>query len=241
MRSRIFVFFAALSAAAPAFAQNTSTVTGAEVKAGDRTFEYRAAYAFDDDGKAGVFGHRLHFQYALDDAWRGRVVVLQTKPDDGTLKTRSVSLEIQNQFFEAKEHGGWASAVRLDGLIPTEDGRPGRVRGVWINQLDRGPWQFRANLYVGKEIGELAKNGLTLETREEATYKMSDKVRFGAQLFNGYNTTAHIGGFDEQKHQIGPVLKVNLTDHLKIETGALFGLSRAASDADIRLFAAYSF
>lgn len=231
----------AVAAASPALAQSTSGVSGADVKAGDNSFEYRAAFSPEDDGKDEGFAHRLHFQHAFDDSWRARVIVSQGKRGPEALTTQSVSVEILRQFLESEKTGGWDSAIRIDGTIPVEDGRPGRARIAWLNGVDLGErWDARANIYFAREFGDLRKDGVSIETREELTYKLDSGIKIGAQMFNSYGTTDHFGSFDQQKHQLGPIVKGKLGKHVKYEFSTLFGISRAASDADIRLFVSYA-
>jgi len=230
-----------LLTAPPASAQNISGVSGADVKAGTREFEYRAAFAPDHDGSPSAFAHRLSYKQAFDDRWSAKIIALQSERGGGDLEFRSVSIEVQRQVLESEATGGWDSAIRVDGLIPTEDDRPGRARAAWLNSVDFGAgWQVRANLYVGREIGDRARDGLTLETREELTRKLAGGVRLGAQMFNDFNTTAHFGSFDEQKHQMGPVIKGELGGGFGYNAGVLFGLSGRAPDADFRLFLSYA-
>lgn len=228
-------------AAAPAWAQNTSSVSGSDVKEGTRAFEYRAAFAPENDGQPSAFAHRLHYVHAFDGSWQAKVIVTQSERGGAALKTRDVSFEVMHQFLESEDTGGWDSAIRFDGRVPTADNRPGRARADWLNSIDFGDgWQVRGNVYVGHEIGDLAKDGFTLETREELTHKFDNGVRIGAQMFNNFNTTAHFGSFDEQRHQLGPVIKGKLSKHLGYNAGVLFGLSGKAPDADFRLFISYS-
>lgn len=232
---------AALSIASPALAQSVSGVSGADVKAGDDSFEYRAAFSPENDGKEEGFAHRLHFQHAFDDSWRARVIVAQGKRGSEALTTQSVSVEILRQFLESEKTGGWDSAIRIDGTIPVEDGRPGRARVAWLNGVEFGErWDARANIYFAREFGDQRKDGVSIETREELTYKLDSGIKVGAQMFNSYGTTDHFGSFDNQKHQLGPVVKGKLGKHVKYEFSTLFGISRAASDADIRLFVSYA-
>lgn len=238
-------FAAALSAIAlipaAALAQSTSGVSGADVKAGDDSFEYRIAFSPEDDGKDEGFNHRFHFQHAFDDSWRARIVLNQGKRGAEPLTTQSVGIEILRQFVESEKSGGWDSAIRVDGVIPVEDGRPGRARIAWLNGFDLSEnLDMRANIYFGHEIGNLAKDGVSIETREELTYKLTSGVKIGAQMFDSYGTTAHFGSFDEQKHALGPVLKGKVGKHVKYEFSTLFGLSRAASDVDFRFFVSYA-
>lgn len=231
----------AVAALSPALAQSTSGVSGADVKVGDTSFEYRGAFSPEDDGKDEGFAHRLHFQHAFDDSWRGRVIIAQGKRGAEALTTQSVSVEILRQFLESEKTGGWDSAVRIDGVIPVEDGRPGRARIAWLNGVEFAErWEARANIYFAREFGELRRDGVSIETREELTYKTGSGIKVGAQMLNSYGTTDHFGSFDQQKHQLGPVLKGKLGKHVKYEFSTLFGISRAASDADIRLFISYA-
>jgi hypothetical protein len=226
---------AILMLSAPAFAQNTSSVSGANIVAGQTELGYRAAYAIEDGGDADAFAHRLHYQQALDEDWRVRAIILQSDRG-GEFEVRSVQLEVQKQFVEGADHHGWNSAIRVDGLIPTEDDRPGRARIGWLNGLDLGrKWQVRANLYLAREIGENARRSLMVEARAEATYKLPSGTRIGLQSFN----TARTADLFAQRRQLGLVVKGKLTESLSYETGALFGLSADASDAEFRLFLAY--
>lgn len=236
-----FALAGALLAAAPALAQNTSSVSGSDVKEGARAFEYRAAFAPENDGQPSAFVHRLHYVHAFDGSWQAKIIVTQSERGGAALKTRDVSFEVMRQILESEDTGGWDSAIRFDGRVPTEDDRPGRTRVDWLNSVDFGDgWQARGNIYVGHEIGDLAKDGFTLETREELTRKFENSMRFGVQMFNNFNTTAHLGSFDEQRHQLGPVIKGKLSKHLGYNAGVLFGISDKAPDTDFRLFVTYT-
>jgi hypothetical protein len=237
-------FFIALAAAfaaiSPALAQSTSGVSGSDVNAGEDLFEYRFSFSPENDGKDEGFTHRLHYQHGFSDSWRGRALLTFGKHGADPLTAQTASIEILHQFKESEDTGGWDSAIRIDGNIPLQDGIPGRARVAWHNQLAASrQLELRGVILVGHEFGDHAKDGVTLETREEMTYKLPSDIRIGAQMFNNYGSSAHFGSFDEQKHQLGPVLKGKLGDHVKYEFSTLFGLSAAASDADIRFFLSY--
>ena len=243
MQIRIFIAAAAvaLAAASPALAQSTSGVSGADVKAGENLFEYRFAYAADDDGKEEGFAHRFHYQHGFNDSWRGRILLTTGKTGGDALKAQTASVEILHQFKESEDTGGWDSAIRIDGNIPLENGRPGRARIAWHNAFEfENHVELRGVVLFGHEFGDLAKDGMSIETREEITYKLPSGMKIGAQMFDNYGTTDHFGPFDAQKHQLGPVVKGKVGKHVKYEFSTLFGLSRAASDADFRFFVSYA-
>jgi hypothetical protein len=223
-----------------ACAQNLSAVHSPEISPGDRSVDFRVGYVLNDDGAPAVYSHRFHYQHAVGDDWRFRVIVQQNKRDGDSIATQSIQLQALRQFVRSETSGGWDSGVRFDGFIPVEDGRAGRVRVAWLNSLNLDPrWQVRGNVFISREIGDNAAAGLSLEAREEITRKFSAGLSLGAQLFHNLNTTARFGTFNEQRHQIGPVAKIKLSKRLGLEASALFGASRAASDVEIRMVAAY--
>jgi hypothetical protein len=241
--SRLFtaILLLALAQVGSALAQSTSAVSGSEVTAGEHLVDYRIAYSPENDGKDEGYVHRFHYQYGFSDDWRGRVLLTLGKSGAEPVKPRVASLEILRQIVERRGKTGWDSAIRLDGNIPLIDGLPGRARIAWHNQYRfENKVELRSVVLVGREFGDLAAGGVSIETREEATYKLKSGVRVGAQMFNNFGTSAHFDEFDEQRHQIGPVVKGAIGKHLRFEASAIFGLSKAASDADIRLFVSYA-
>jgi hypothetical protein len=221
-------------------AQSLSTVSHPDVRSGETTFDYRAGYALRDDGRSARFGQRFHIQKALNGAVRFRVQVQQGERADGVVATQFVSPQVQLQLVESERSGGWDSALRFDGFIPV-DGRPGRTRLGLFNAFDLGGGvEARSVLFFACEIGDHAASGVQLEAREELSFPSTARTRVGAQLFHGLNSTAHLGDFDEQRHQLGVFARSKVTRHLGVEGGWLFGLSQAAPDADFRIILTYS-
>lgn len=232
--------FAAMSGAAAA--QNTASVPSADVKAGERAFEYRAAYAANDDGAPDFFQHRFVYHHSFDDRFKFLGFVQQGESGARDLHFQRASLNVFAQLAESERTGGWDFTLRFQGDIPLEDGRPGRARLGVINSFDFSEnWQVRSNIYLAREIGGNRQDGLVLDAREEATWRLGERVRIGAQAFHALNTTAHIGDFNEQRHQIGPLIRWKASRNLKIDANVLLGVSRAAADADFRVFATYGF
>jgi hypothetical protein len=244
MRLKTFAA-AALSAAAllgAAAAQSVSGVSGSDVKAGEDAVEYRFAFSPDNDGREESFTHRFHYQHGFSDALRGRVLVVMGNKGGEPLDVQAVSAEALYQFLESEKTNGWDSAIRVDGILSTVAGKPDRVRIGWHNAFELGKaLELRSVLLIGKELGDNHRGGISIESREEVTLKIHPKYRVGVQAFNNYNTTAHIGSFDEQRHQVGPIVKGKLTDHLKLELSALFAISDDPTDVDFRLFLSYGF
>ena len=225
----------------PAFAMaNTSTVFSPEVKAGTQALEYRTSYFPSDGDRDKVFSHRLHYQHAFDDTWRLRLIGQQRSVDGESLDYRYTRLELQQQYQES-EDAGWDAAFRYELQISDESDSPHRVRLVWTAKTDIDDyWQLRTNLITGREFGEEDGNGLLLEVRGQATYKLAGGHRLGLEFFSDLNRTTDIGGFDDQEHQLGPVLKGKFGE-LKYNAGYLYGLSDSVRDHNFRLIFTWDF
>ncbi len=235
----MYVWAAGCVFAGNASAQNTSGLAGPEVKAGDRTLEYRVAYSANDSAPES-FAHRLHYQQSLDDSWRLRIVASAIDREGGAFDFRAVQLHAFWQFVESEEKG-WDSALVSQLSVQTDNG-DGRFRLGWSSSIDLAPrWQVGGVIFAGREFGDSARGGAALELRGETTYRVSGALSVGAQMFSDLNTTADFGSFDEQRHQLGFMFKGKLAKRLSYNAGALFGVSEAAPDVDLRLFLARSF
>ena len=58
----------------------------------------------------------------------------------------------------------------------------------------------------------------------------------GVELFNAYGSTDEILDLDKQGHSIGPFASFPVSDNFSLFTGALFGLTDASADAELRLW-----
>ncbi len=227
-----------LACVGTAAAQNSASIPSASVKKGEIFLEYRASYGANDQGDADPFTHRIHFNYAPTNNIRLMAFIEQRKIGDGPLRTRRFSPNVFTQLVETKV---WDLGLRWQGDIPLQDGLPGRARLGLLNTVRADDWEFRSNIYLGKEIGANAAGGLVFETREELMLRVAPKIGVGVQVFNNFLTTRNFGDFNTQRHQAGPFLRATLGKRIRIEAGALVGLSGAATDAEFRLFAGYSF
>lgn len=235
----VAAFSAACFAASAADAQNISGVPSPVIPAGERAFEYRAAFGVRDDGSADIFAQRFQYQQTIAPDWRLRVLTVQEKRDGDSLKTTTLAAQVLHYFGQAD---GWKSGFRVDGDIALVDGRPHRLRGVWLNEIAlAGPVTVRADLFVARQFGDRALDGVIVETREEFDYKLSPEATIGAQMFNNWGTTAGFGPWSGQRHQAGPMIRFGIAKQIRIEASILVGLSEAAPDADFRVFSGYSF
>ncbi|MDJ0917013.1 MAG: transporter [Woeseiaceae bacterium] len=230
---------AALLATSSPVLANTGTVFSPDVKAGEMALEFRSSLVPEDGSSPDVLSPRLHFQYGFSDAWRARIIGVQRSVDGGSFDYRYTRVELQWQYRE-DDDGGHDAALRFEAQLGS--GTPDRLRIGWTGKKDiNDRWQLRANALVGRQFGDGAASGLSLETRFEATTRLSANSRLGLEMFNDLNTTEDLGGFDDQEHQLGPILKARFGDGWGFNTSYLVGVSDAADDGNWRLLISKNF
>lgn len=219
---------------------NTATVFSPDVKKGTSALEYRSSYVPSDGGERSAFAHRLHYQRAINDTWRWRLIGQQNRRGGDILEYSYTRLEVQQQYREDEDHG-YDAAFRYELQISDSSKRPDRVRFVWTGQkeFERG-WQLRSNVLLGREFGESSGSGLLVEARFQVSYPVFADSRLGIESFSNLNRTTDWGSFDDQEHQLGPIFKTGLGP-LKINAGYLWGVSDAAPDDNFRLIATWNF
>ena len=213
----------------------TSSVFGPTVSGDDRSAEYRLSYSPEEER----FDHRLHYQHALSDRVRSRLIAAQGRRGSGDLELRYLRFETQWQYRRVTD--GWNAALRGELQLAEGDDGPHRLRLAWTGARNLGAWQQRVNVLAGREFGSSPASGITLEVRAQLTRKVPAGGRLGLSLFSDLNTTSDLGSFDEQAHELGPIYKTSLGGDWGLTAGMLFGISDAAPDTTWRLMISRDF
>ncbi|MEO0450728.1 MAG: hypothetical protein AAFZ74_10475 [Pseudomonadota bacterium] len=219
-----------LSLSGSALAQGTGTVGNPVIKPGS-SISLAAAIAVEDDAEG--FAHRLDYQRTVADGWRMRAILF-FNDRGGAYRYRRFAAEAMYQF--ASSETGWNSAIQVRARVVDGNDGPDRVRVAWLNRwrLENGP-ELRLIGLASQEFGDDRSDGLALETRAEATWRLGSDLRAGAQVFNRYNTTEAFGSFETQRHSVGGVVKGSLSETLSYRLNVLGGVSEAAPDFEVRV------
>lgn len=226
----------ALMLASIASGQNTGTVFSPDVEADTRGVDVRFAY----DGDADSLAQRVHYQHSFSDAFRLRGVAAYNSDSSTNFDYRYFRLEGQYQFLE-DDQAPFDSAVRAELQFADGDNLPSRVRFGWSNKMDLNKlWQIRGILLTGHRFGPESSGGYLLGARAQLSRKLNDSVTLAVDYYGDFNDTNEVGSFEEQAHQLGPMVKFDLSDRLGGMAGVLFGVSDAAADSEFRLFLNYA-
>jgi hypothetical protein len=225
---------------ASARAQDVNGVPNPDVNAGDASISFRTALQPASSGRPFAYAQQLAYQRAFTDAWSLRLSIQHGTRNGQDFGFRWVQADAQYQFAEDQSLG-WDGSALFIVRVPDDGDGPGRIGGALAGKYTPSErWEFRGVLFTGHEFGLSSRKGIVIATRVEATRDIGTKVRLGAQLVDNFNTTARFGSFHQQSHQLGVVAKGFVTNVLSYNAGALFGISEAAPDAELRLFLFYA-
>lgn len=217
-----------------AVASNTSGIHGPGVKEGERSAQLRIALSpGDEDGQTDNWAYRAHYQHAFNDEVRGRII-LQYR-DRGEFIYEYIRAELLYNFHKKEENGIWSSGVRFD-IRQRRADNPEEFAINWTNQWDLsngirvrgiliGAWQFGS---------DKAGSGTKLETRVGITKKIESGLTVGVEMFNSLGKIGEFGSFDDQSHQIGPMIGGSIGD-IKYQFRYLLGVSNGARDHNLGL------
>ena len=230
--------FAALGAL-PAHAQSlTGNVGSANITAGDSSVEARIGIADNGDAAA-----RVHYQHAFSDGYQFRVIGSFSQPDGQDWDFSALTLENWFQWAEENKDGtGFNGGFRLAYDFVDGGGPDGAEARLTFTDKFADGWEWRANLIGEVETGEGSAGGVDLETRFQVSRGLefsalgSQDWRLGAELYSEYGNTRDIPGFNQQAHQLGPIVKVEWDNGVFFQTGVRFGLTDGADDSMFKIF-----
>lgn len=225
--------------ALPAVAQNTSGVFGPTVSEGDRSVQYRVGIDIDGlDGEAAI-AQRVHYQHAINGNLRWRVVAQARKTD---------ASDIDYDFFRGEllwqispDDSKYQTGLRFDARF-RDDNRAHQLGANWTNQwtFDNG-WRARAIALTSVQYGKNPRDGIRAQTRFNVSKNLGDGASLGVEMFNIYGYTGDIPDFEDQSHSVGPFVSTKLTEDVSIFAGALFGITDASPDNELRLWVSRGF
>lgn len=229
------IFFTFLLTAFSSQAGNLGGVFGPKINPTDRSVQYRYALAPSDNGTDDNWGHRLHYQQALNTDYRLRGVV-QYRDNQAGHEFDQARFEIHWQYQNSKnDAGNWDSALRLDFVARDED-RPHDIGLNWTNQ-----WQLSDNLSAKAvlltviQVGDNEADGILLSSRYSLTYNTSNGLGLSLESYNTHGSTDDLAGFDETPQQIGPSISGKIGG-LSYKAGYLFGLNDVTPDDTFTLW-----
>lgn len=216
--------------ASPAGAQNTAGVPPPGFPDGHESLQYRVAYETDTD----AFAHRLHYQQAFDEKKLWRIIVQGRKTNDRDNDFDFAQGEIFWRLTGPTRR--WQHGLRFD-LRVRHEGRPATFGLNWSNEFTfADDWRFRTVVLTAIDVGDGARDGVFLQTRNQLNYALAPRQNIGFELYSVYGSSKDIPSLKDQNHQLGPYVVLPLGDKWQLFGSALAGLTDESQDLNLKLW-----
>ncbi len=218
-----------------ASAQNNAGVFGPKVNEGRKVFEYRYAVAEPlENAPDDRWSQRAHYEHAFGDRFMGRIGVQWR--DNASMDQAEFQFLRGMLFMELGEvTDRWTTGLRFDARVRNGDG-PDDLALSWTNQYDLGPQTFARFVVMSfYQFGDLAADNPVIETRSTVVHRFKSGPGLGLELYNTFGEIGAFGDFDDQRHEISPVITVPLGGGYSLFTGIGLGLSEPVADNSFRM------
>lgn len=159
------------------------------------------------------------------------------QPDAEDLEFDALTFENWFQWREEADDGsGFNGGVRLAYGFANSGGPDEAELRLTLTDKFAGNWEWRANLIAEMEVGSGSEDGVSLESRFRLTRKIDTSVfsstdlRAGVEMFNEFGNSLDIPDFQDQAHQIGPILQASWYNGIFVRTAIRFGVTDGADD-----------
>ncbi len=244
MTTRFFKFVATISfvtglAMLPAQAQSlTGNVGSAGVTKAEQSVEARLG--LDDEGNA---ASRIHYDNAFTDWYQLRLIGSFSKPDSEDWDLTGLTVENWFQWSEEQaDNSGFNGGLRFAYGFAKDDGPDEAEVRLTLTDKFAGDWEWRSNLIAEIETGDGSDGGVDLELRGQISRAInvsalgSDDWRLGVEVFSELGNSRNIPGFDDQAHQVGPVVKIGWDNGVFVQSAVRVGITGGADDSMAKVF-----
>ncbi len=198
----------------------------------------RGSYAFNDEG-GDDFTNNIQFKYGFNDKFRLSFDTDYRKRagEDGDFTNSDI--EFRYNFFRNEN-----TALALSGGY--EFNHVGDADGIFTSmqgQYKTGQWKHQANLGVDTEIGNERGDGFDYDFRSGHYYDL-ETVEVGVEYFADFGNSKDGDSFNEQEHNIGPVVNFTIPvgqREVDAVLGYAVGLTDASDDHLIKYEFGYKF
>ncbi len=231
---------AAMIALAPADARATKTVSSPSVTKGETELEWRGSYTHDDDSDSrdGAWKQRAMTSYGFTESLMVEFAADLERPGNGGTEYSATKLDFKYEILERGK--AWIDLGVKGGYTHSATSSPDKVELKLLAAKDMGNFSHRANIGLERDIGDDADNVYEGTFSWSSRYKASDAIQPGIELYSNVGDISESSDFDDQSHQLGPVLygKAGIFNY---EAGYLVGLTDASSDGEAKAVVEYKF
>lgn len=233
---------AVLTVAHSPAAHATKKVYSPYVEQGEFEIEWRGGYTTDDDNasKDGAEKYKAAVGYGFTDKWFSEFYAEMEKSGVNGSDYEFTALEWENRFQLTEPGAHWLDAGLYTAYeVSLEDGGADKAEVKLLLAKEVGKFQNLANIILEKELGHNSSEGTEFGIAWSTRYRHSPYFEPGVEVHSNFGPINESEPFDDQKHQIGPVVYGELPAGFKYDIGYLFGVSEAAPDGEAKWIIEY--
>ncbi|MGE3770354.1 MAG: hypothetical protein AB7G06_05310 [Bdellovibrionales bacterium] len=232
----LFLFFIC---AGPTYA-GVNTVSSPSITRGELTAEVGFGWE-NDDVSADFYEHRLEIGYAPVGYLKLEVEGTAQRVGADELDYTSTTLKGTLMLLEQGELSPVAAALRVEYKHAHAGGGADAIDPRILLQRKEGRAALVLNLGISKSVGDNSTSGVSGDLRASARYQLADRVRGAIEYLGDTGTLHNMRGFAAQDHRLGPVAKIDLTEHAALEIGYLAGISADAPNHSVKMNMGFAF
>ena len=209
------------------------------VEGGELELEWRGSYDFDDRvAKDGKQKQKYAVGYGVTNRWFSELYGEIEKEPDKKFEFTALEWENRYQLFEQGQY--WLDAGLYFAYETSfEDKHPDKIEGKFLLEKSLGNFSHTANVIFEKQVGrhpqEETEAGLAWSSR----YHWREYLEPGFELHSDFGELREHIPYEEQTHQIGPVVYGRLGKEIKYDIGYLFGITDPAPEGTLKWILEY--
>jgi FTR1 family protein len=235
-----FILTVAASATfVPEKAFATETVTSPYVVEGELELEWKGGYTIDDDNDTdGAWKQKMAVAYGVNSFWQTEIEGEVEKEGDNGAHAEFTAVAWENKFQLTQPGEYWIDVGIKTELEHNTASAADKAEVKLLLAKETGRFRHIANLVAEREFGEDSSHETETEFSWSTRYRYKPELEPGFEIYSGFGEWGEGNSFDEQEHQLGPVLYGKIRA-VKYDVGYLFGISDEAPDGAVKAILEY--
>lgn len=185
--------------------------------------------------------HVFEASYGVTSFWKTALEFGIERPGGAEAEYAATTWKNTFKLLSQNENMPVAVGMRLDYARAHLAGDADKIDMRALFRHDSGPWQWRLNVGIDREVGDNASDGYGGDIRASGRYQVAEGYQVAIDYLGDTGKLHNMPSFDGQDHRAGPVLIADITDTIALEAGYLAGLSQSAPDHSFKLGLEYNF
>lgn len=231
--------------AAPGVAEATQKVYSPIVEEGEFAIEYRGHHDFDKrSSRNGAQKMKMEVEYGVTDRW-ATALEGEFERDNRSDAMHFSATAWENLFQFVPQGKYWLdSGLFVEYEVPSDTTAADKLELKLLLEKSMPKWIHTANVVLEKQLGNNASEGTEYGYAWRSKYLLGPKLEMGFEAHGSLGQVSHTKGFDQQTHQVGPVIYGSLPigghgDKIRYEFGYLVGLTDASADGSLKWLVEY--